>query len=610
MLTNNSLSDDDKVEVAGTIPSECAMKAPADLPEINDGQESTNNNIRNGQENISGNGERYHSSGHWSSTTSRQEEIVDAEAAEDLNLEPITTVSTRTPIYSIFTKNQKRLVVVMTAMGSFFSPLTANIYFPALETLATDLSVSSSSINLTITSYMIFQGIAPTFFGDLADMAGRRPAYGIGFIVYIAANIGLALQNNFAALLVLRMLQSTGSSGNIALGNGIVGDIATSAERGTYMSFVSAGAMIGPALSPIVGGLLSQYLGWRAIFWFLTILSAAYLIPFLIIFPETGRNVVGNGSIPPPKWDMSLLSYLQTRKNPPEVTAQAGTRRKLRFPNPLASIHILLEKDVGLFLLYNGIVFTSFYCVTATIPSQFKKIYGFNDLHIGLSFIPFGVGCCASALTVGHLQDRNYKRIAKKMGFTIDRRRGDDLRNFPIERARIEVALPLLYVGTTSVLCFGWSLYAEAHLAVPLAITAIGGYCLTGTSNCMNTLLIDLYPMSPATATAANNLVRCLLGAVGTAVIVDIVNAIGNGWAFTIVSGIVFATSPMLWAEMYRGSKWREERRVRIGKMKEREAMESTESFQTEDDEEGEVTTVEARLGQANSGTQEKSGLP
>lgn len=130
-------------------------------------------------------------------------------------------------------------------------------------------------------------------------MAGRRPAYFIGFAIYIGANIGLACVNNYAGLFILRCLQSTGSSGTIALAKGAVADIATSAERGVYMGFATAGAMVGPALGPVLGGILAEFLGWRAIFWFLTIMAGVYLIPFAITFPETGRNVVGNGSIPP-----------------------------------------------------------------------------------------------------------------------------------------------------------------------------------------------------------------------------------------------------------------------------------------------------------------------
>lgn len=139
------------------------------------------------------------------------------------------------PVYSVFTKRQKNFIVYMVAMAGFFSPLSANIYFPALNPLAQDLHVSSSLINLSLTSYMVFQGLAPTIFGDLADMTGRRPVYVIGFTIYICANIGLALQDNYAALLVLRCLQSSGSSGTIAIGNGVVADIASSGERGKYM---------------------------------------------------------------------------------------------------------------------------------------------------------------------------------------------------------------------------------------------------------------------------------------------------------------------------------------------------------------------------------------
>ena len=144
------------------------------------------------------------------------------------------------PVYSVFTKNQKNFIVSMVAMAGFFSPLSANIYFPALNPLAQDLHVSSSLINLSLTSYMIFQGLAPTIFGDLADMTGRRPVYVIGFTIYIGANIGLALQDNYAALLVLRCLQSSGSSGTIAIGNGVVADVASSGERGKYMGKIES----------------------------------------------------------------------------------------------------------------------------------------------------------------------------------------------------------------------------------------------------------------------------------------------------------------------------------------------------------------------------------
>lgn len=63
--------------------------------------------------------------------------------------------------------------------------LTQNIYFPALNPISNDLGVSVSLINLTLTTYMVFQGIAPTIFGDFGDMAGRRPAFIVAVFIYI-----------------------------------------------------------------------------------------------------------------------------------------------------------------------------------------------------------------------------------------------------------------------------------------------------------------------------------------------------------------------------------------------------------------------------------------
>ena len=83
----------------------------------------------------------------------------------------------------------------------------------------------------------------------------------------------------------------------------------------------------------------------------------------------------------------------------------------------------------------------------------------------------------------------------------------------------------------------------------------------------MSTMLVDLYPMSPATATAANNLVRCLMGAAGTAVIIQMIEGMGRGWCFTFVAAVIFFTSPLLWVELKWGPKWREDRRAKMERL-------------------------------------------
>lgn len=157
----------------------------------------------------------------------------------------------------------------------------------------------------------------------------------------------------------------------------------------------------------------------------------------------------------------------------------------------------------------------------------------------------------------------NYKRIAKRVGITIDIKRGDDMRNFPIELARIQVIWAVLYPGIAAIMCYGWALQREAHLAVPLVLLFVIGFSLTSTFNVVIVMLVDLYPASPATATAASNLIRCLMGAAGTAIIIQMIDGMGRGWCFTFVAAVCLLTSPLLWIGVKWGPKWREERRVR-----------------------------------------------
>lgn len=137
--------------------------------------------------------------------------------------------------YTVFTKGQKRFISLVASLAAMFSTLMSYIYYPALVPMSRSLGVSVTLINLTVTSYLIVAAIAPAFMGDLADQAGRRPIYILMFTLLITANIGMALQDSYAALFVLRMLQSAGSSGLTSVAYGVIADITVAGERGGFV---------------------------------------------------------------------------------------------------------------------------------------------------------------------------------------------------------------------------------------------------------------------------------------------------------------------------------------------------------------------------------------
>jgi predicted MFS family arabinose efflux permease len=247
----------------------------------------------------------------------------------------------------------------------------------------------------------------------------------ICYVIFIVGNIGLALQTNYVALLILRMVQAVGGTAAIALTYAVVADIATSAERGKYLGYAGAGILMGPAFGPTIGGVLAQYLGWRSIFWFLAIFSGVLLVLFIFFFPETCRKVVGNGSIPARGVNQSVLSWWQQRrlaKQSPDNVDREQTRpekRKIAFPNPLATLRIVAEKESAIILLYNGLFFTGMMTTVSAIPVLFEQAYHLNELDVGLCYIANGVGSLISSVSMGYVVDWNFRRHAKKVGMTI-----------------------------------------------------------------------------------------------------------------------------------------------------------------------------------------------
>ncbi|KAJ5085081.1 hypothetical protein N7532_009852 [Penicillium argentinense] len=467
--------------------------------------------------------------------------------------------------HSAFSTTQKRLIILAAAIASMFSPLSANIYFPALNSIAKDLRVSPSEINLTITTYMICQGLAPTFTGSLADQVGRRPAYIYCFLVYIAGNIALAIQHWFPALLILRAVQSCGSSGTVALSSAVAADIITPAERGAYMGIASLGIILAPSIGPLIGGFLTQYWGWKAVFWFLTSLSVLFFIPFLLFFPETCRAIVGDGRISPPRWNRPLWGFFNLRTSCQADHCEISPVRpasRIAIPNPWSSLRLLFCLPVGLVLFANGIIFGSYYALMTGIPAQFHTMYHLNDLGIGLCFIPAGLGSLLSAVVNGFFVDWNYRRIIRQSGMTTSCHKKQDILMFPIERARLQICLPLTLCAAGSIVTYGILESFNCPLWVALLLIFLSCFCIIAAYTVLNVLIVDLYYSTPATAMAANNLVRCAVGAGAAATVNPLIEKLGVRWTYGIVAATLLATNPLLLLVYFKGWEWR---RVQAG---------------------------------------------
>jgi hypothetical protein len=286
---------------------------------------------------------------------------------------------------------------------------------------------------------------------------------------------------------------------------------------------------------------------------------------FVFFFPETCRNVVGNGSIPARGVSLSIIGHLQQRKRAgTDVESQTPSsrkteKRKWEIPNPLSTLKILKDKESAIVLVYNGFFFNGQMIVAASLPYMLQTTYNYTELEVGLCFISLGMGSLLSALTMGHVVDWNFQRHAKKLGMVITKGKQQDLRNYPIERARLQIVAPNHLLGTLSLIAFGWTIKYKTHISGPTIMLFFIGFGISTAFNTTNTLLIDLHRDKAATATAAVNFVRCMISAGGVAAIVPMIRAMNAGWAFTFIAFVYLLLMPSIWFIMKNGQRWRNE---------------------------------------------------
>ncbi|KAL1951425.1 hypothetical protein VTO73DRAFT_574 [Trametes versicolor] len=490
---------------------------------------------------------------------------------KQLSMPPSSTLESDSPPakpYSVYTAREKWFIVAVTAFAALFSPLTANIYFPAIPTIAAAFHQSTELINLTVTVYMVVQGISPMFWGTLSDRWGRRPMFIGCMIVLSVACVGLALvpTNAYWLLMLLRCLQAAGSASTVALGAGVIADIAAPAERGSFFGMWNIGPMVGPSIGPVLGGVLAENLGWRSIFWFLCIAAGVCAVIMVLLLPETLRALVGNGSIPPPKAYRPLIPIIGRTA---QAADDADKPPRRGFANPL---RLFTYPDVSLLLFFNALVYAVFYGVTATISTLFQPIYPFlNETDIGLCFLAIGGGMLIGGVVTGEVLDHEYKRIKRDMIRKVEadpekKIRPEDVtkeEHFPIEYARLRLMPAFFAVYVAACIGYGWCLQAKVNIAGPLILQIIIGWSCMAIMNSAQTLLVDLAPNHGSSITACNNLVRCSFGAACVSVIDLIIKAVGTGWTYTILSLICVVFSPIYWVLIRYGPKWRARRRAR-----------------------------------------------
>ncbi|KAJ5383263.1 hypothetical protein N7517_001174 [Penicillium concentricum] len=446
----------------------------------------------------------------------------------------------------------------------------------SIDLLSSQYNISTQLVNLTITFCVIFQAISSAFWAPLSDSLGRRPVFLMSFSIYVYASFGLALyKSSYSALILLRALEDQPS----CLAYAVVVDISPHSERGKILGLMLTSTNLGPCIGPVIGGgaiLASGNVMWC--FWALVIFGIISLLFIGWTLPETARTVVGNGAVYPQgiwrTW-WTILSGKVAKSNnnrttnnacivPEEALADVNAGKpgkgKWIIPNPFISLNIILYWDTILILWMAASPYTVWYCIQTSLPLIFGDTFGYNDLFVGLCFLPGGLGVILGGLIAGRLMDLNYKYTSRAIGFEVDNH-VVDRNQFPFEEARSRGTYTILSVSIPLLVGYGWAVHFHIHPSILLVLQAIIGAKCTVVLQSFSALLVDIFPKRPGAAAAANNITRCALSAAAVAALQPLSNAIGRSWLFTLIA-LVDGGAGLLavWALRRWGSAWRRKR--------------------------------------------------
>ncbi|MBC7956553.1 MAG: multidrug effflux MFS transporter [Cytophagales bacterium] len=178
------------------------------------------------------------------------------------------------------------VVVVLTLLLGI-QPVTTDLYLPALPMLARDLQTTVSSAQLTLSTLIICFGFGQLICGPLADRFGRRPVLLFGLSLYTAASVLSAASPTIGWLILWRALQGGAMAAAVTCGRSIVRDLYAPHDGARVMSRALTGLGFIAMASPLVGGLIVQWLSWHAALTVLAVFGALTLGVIAWRFEET-----------------------------------------------------------------------------------------------------------------------------------------------------------------------------------------------------------------------------------------------------------------------------------------------------------------------------------
>jgi MFS transporter, YNFM family, putative membrane transport protein len=266
-----------------------------------------------------------------------------------------------------------REIIFLLALASANSGIALRAVEPMLPKLADDFGVSVSVAAMVITAYALAYGCSQLTYGPIGDRFGKLKVVTLALVGAAAGSFGCALAQDVTALAAMRFVTALFASSPVMLGMAYIGDHVPIAERQPVLARFIAGTIIGQALGPVVGGAITDWLGWRGAF---AILGAVFAGVSLVLFVRTRAL-----------WPQDVGTRFSG--NPFATYARVFSLSRVR--------HVVIPGFIETFFFFGAFSF---------LGAHLKLRFDLSLTLIGVILAGFGIGGVLYTLVVGRLLSR------------------------------------------------------------------------------------------------------------------------------------------------------------------------------------------------------------
>jgi len=331
------------------------------------------------------------------------------------------------------------IVLALSAAASFMTMLDGSIVNVGLPSIARTFHVGiSGATEWIIIGYLVVIAAVLLTFGRLADMIGRKPIFLTGLVVFILGSALCGLAPSLLLLILARLFQGIGgaliSSVNVAM----ITSTFPSNERGLALGFHAVGISLGVAAGPTIGGIITQYLTWRWIFYVNVPICILDLYAAFYFYSEQrprreqherfdliGATVLAIGLAALTlglsfgrEWGWLSTGTL-TALGISLLMLSVGVYVEAHVEHPIVNLGLVTNRVFAFANISYMLCLMALFAPGFLLPFFFEQLHGFSTIQTGLMLTPFPVMLAVVAPLSGSLADRLGSRWLSPLGLAI-----------------------------------------------------------------------------------------------------------------------------------------------------------------------------------------------